>query len=201
MNQHRILFGVGFTLAALGLSACGGSTELPPTAPPVAEAPSAAPAAVAPVATTPPEVTPEPVAEAPAPPKPAKERIVGQWQFDFTGEARAKAEEAAHKKAGKADKDNKKFDAAMKALEAEAATEWIEFTADSTYVSYVGEKPVVKVKYEIAKEEGDTVTMKPTGKDEISKKELKVEIPVTLKGDTLEMKDPKKGVLVFKRKS
>jgi hypothetical protein len=43
--------------------------------------------------------------------------------------------------------------------------------------------------------------MKPTGKDEISKKELNVEIPVTLKGDTIEMRDPKKGVLIFKRKS
>jgi hypothetical protein len=164
----------------------------------VSAVPTAAPT-VEPAAAAPP--APAPVVEAPPPPKPAKERIVGKWQFDFSGEARTKAEEEAHKKAGKADKDNKKFDAAMKKLEAEAATEWIEFTADNTYASYVGDKPVMKVKYEIAKEEGDTLTMKPTGKDEISKKELNVEIPVTLKGDTIEMRDPKKGVLIFKRKS
>ncbi|MDI3291263.1 hypothetical protein QHF83_48590, partial [Polyangium sp. 15x6] len=170
-----------------------------------------------PAETTPPPETaaaaPAPTQAAPAPapepapaPKPGKERIVGQWQFDFSGEPRAAAEADAKKKAGK---DEKKYAALLKEIEDAAAGEWIEFTADSMYVSHVTEKGkdkvILKVKYEVVKDENGAVVMKPAGKDEISKKEMpkELEITITLKDDkTLELVDPKKKMtLVFKRKS
>ena len=93
----------------------------------------------------------------------------------------------------------------MKKVEEAAAGEWIEF-ADSFYVSHVTEKGkdkvVLKVKYDVVKDENTSLTMKPNGKDEISKKELKDEVTVTFKDDdTISMVDPgKKITLVFKRK-
>ncbi|HVK65477.1 MAG TPA: hypothetical protein VM694_13430, partial [Polyangium sp.] len=122
------------------------------------------------------------------------------------GEPRAAAEADAKKKAGK---DEKKYAALIKEVEEAAAGEWIEFTVDSMYVSHITEKGkdkvILKVKYEVAKDENEAIVMKPAGKDEVSKKEMPkdLEIAVTFKDDkTIELKDPKKQMtLVFKRKS
>lgn len=142
--------------------------------------------------------------EAPPPPKAAKEKIVGKWQFSFEGDRKAKAEEEGKKKFAK-EKDTKKLDAYMKAIEDEAAGEWIEF-ADGQYISHVTDKGkdklVMKVKYEVTKDDSASLAMKAVGKDEISKKEHKDEITVTFKDDnTISMVDPKtKTTLIFKRK-
>jgi len=171
-----------------------------PSADPAPTASAANTAAVAPTATP----TATAVVEAPPPPKPAKEKIVGKWQFSFEGEAKAKAEEEGKKKFAK-EKDTKKLDAFMKAYEEEAAGEWIEFV-DGTYVSHVTDKGkdkiVLKIKYEVTKDDNTSLTTKPVGKDEISKKEIKEEITVTFKDDnTITMMDPKKKItLTFKRK-
>jgi len=213
MAKRQLSLVLVSTIALLGVACGGGETpqaDTPPQ-PPVDAKP-------APTETTPPpattEAAPAPTQAAPTPapeqaapaPKPGKERMVGQWQFDFSGEPRTAAEADAKKKAGK---DEKKFAALMKEYEDAAAGEWIEFTADSMYVSHITEKGkdkvILKVKYEVTKDEAGTVVMKPAGKDEISKKEMPkdLEITIMLKDDkTLEMKDPKKKMtLVFKRKS
>jgi hypothetical protein len=225
-GNRRLLVGLVCTIAMFG-AACGGGTppaddatkatpsaepSAAPSAAPTAEpaaTPTAAPSAAPTSAPTTAAATPPP---APAP-KPGKELIVGTWQFDFSGEPKTKAEEDAKKKAGK---DEKKLAALMKEVEEAAAGEWIEFTKDGYYVSHVTEKGkgkdakptdkvILKIKYEITKDEKGAVSMKPVGKDEISKKEMKDlgEIPVTIKDDnTIEIKDPKKKMtLVFKRKS
>lgn len=202
------------SLLTLGIlaAACGGSTPPPEPPPSAPETPSepAAPATPAPTDQAAPAggdaaKPAEPAAAAPTPaPKPAKEKIIGQWQFEFVGEPRTAAEAEAKKKAGK---DEKKYEQILKDIETAAKSEWIEFTADGYYVSHVADKDgkdkvIFKVKYEVAKEEGNTLTMKPVGKDEISKKEIKAEVPVTFKDDnTIDMKDPsKKMTLTFKRK-
>ncbi|WP_170229420.1 hypothetical protein [Polyangium fumosum] len=212
MVKRQLALVLVSTMALLGV-ACGGGeipqadTPPPPppaetTPPPAETTPPPAPTAAAPA----PEAAPAPAPEPAPAPKPGKERIVGQWQFDLSGEPRAAAEAEAKKKAGK---DEKKYAALIKETEDAAAGEWIEFTADSMYVSHITEKGkdkvILKVKYEVAKDENGAIVMKPSGKDEISKKEMPkdLEIAVTFKDDkTIELKDPKKKMtLVFKRKS
>ena len=122
----------------------------------------------------------------------------GKWGFDLmSSDPGKKAEEDIKKKAGK---DEKKLAELTKKITDDAAKEWIEISAD-TYTSYVGDKVVNKAKFEVAKEDGKDVHVKQVGKDEITKKEMKDEMVITVVDDnTIQMKDPKKGVLVFKRK-
>lgn len=208
MNMRRLPFVMLLSVSALAV-ACGDPqpAENPPqpTSTPTAEpAPTAAETA-APTATA--AVTAAPTAtaavEAPPPPKPAKERIVGKWGFSFEGDIKAKHEEELKKKFAK-EKDTKKLDEAMKKLADEAAGEWVEFV-DGAYVSHVTEKGkdkvVLKVKYEVVKEDAGSLTMKPAGKAETGKIDEKMEITIKLVDDnTISMVDPKKGTLVFKRK-
>src|SRR5688500_14584129 len=115
-----------------------GEPPPPEAPPPVAPPPDPAPAKTAEPVAAPEPPKPEPAA-APQPPpaaKPAKERVVGKWQFELTGEARAFHEANVRKKTGK---DEAKFAKAMKEIEEAAAKEWIELTAD-TYTSWVGDK-------------------------------------------------------------
>jgi hypothetical protein len=177
-------------------AACGG--DAPPPETPPAPPPEAEPAAANPAPAPPPPAAPK--KEEP-PPVPAKQKIQGKWAFDLMGsDPGKKAEEDAKKKGGK---DEKKVAALMKKIQDDAAKEWVEFSTD-TYTSYVGEKPVFKVKYEVAKEEGTNLHLKAVGKDEVSKKAVPAadaEMPVTLVDDnTLQMKSGKKGLLQFKRK-
>src|SRR5262249_51031779 len=103
------------------------------------------------------------------------------------------------------EKDQPKRDAFLQKIADEAAGEWIEF-ADGYYVSHVTakgkDKVILKIKYEVTKDESSKLTMKPAGKDEISKKELKDEVSVAFTDEnTIAMLDPKKKMtLVFKRK-
>lgn len=209
MNMRRLPFMMLLSISALAV-ACSDPppAETPPqptTEPAVTAAPTAAETA-APTATAAMTAAPTATAATPPPPpaKPGKEKIVGMWQFSFEGEPKAKAEEAAKKKFPN-DKDQAKRDAEVKKVEEAAAGEWIEFK-DGFYISHVTEKAkdkiVLKVKYDITKDDNTAVTMKPNGKDEISKKELKDEVTVTFKDDdTISMVDPgKKITLVFKRK-
>jgi len=137
--------------------------------------------------------------------KPSKDRIVGKWQFSFEGDVKAAADAEGKKKFAK-EKDTKKFDAFMKEHEDAAAGEWVEFTSD-TYTSHVTEKGkdkvVLEVKYEVVKDEKDSLTAKP-GKDKpkVGKIDAKTEITTKFRDDnTIEMMDPvKKITLVFKRK-
>lgn len=194
---------VALMIVPVWLAACADPPA--PEAPPQPTADHAAATTAAPTVaeTAAPAPTPPPAPE--PPPKPGKERIVGKWQFAFEGDAKAKAEADAKKKFPK-DKDEKKRDDFVKKVADEAAGEWIEF-ADGHYVSHVTakgkDKVVLKVKYEITKDESGKVVMKPVGKDEISKKELKdVEFTVNITDDnTIALVDPKKNMtLVFKRK-
>jgi hypothetical protein len=220
MKANRRMLVALVSLVMLGAACGGGSTpqadspEQPtdtaatPTAPSTPESATTPPANTAPATQAAPPAAAQPQAAAPAAPKPGKERIVGKWQFDFSGEPRAAAEADAKKKAGK---DDKKLAELMKEIEATAGGEWIEFTAppEAQYISHITEKGkdkvILKVKYEVTKDENGTLVMKPAGKDEVSKKDLPkdLEIPVTFKDDnTIEMKDPKKKMtLIFKRKS
>ena len=140
----------------------------------------------------------------PPPARPGKEKIVGQWQFSFEGDPKAKADEAAKKKFPK-DKDQAKRDAFVQKIADEAALEWIEF-ADGYYVSHTTpkgkDKVILRIKYEIGSDDNTKVSLKPTGKDEISKKTVKeVEFAISFTDDnTIAFVDPKKGTLVFKRK-
>jgi hypothetical protein len=185
------------------LAACA---ETPPADPPPQPAATApADPAPPPVVTADPAPPPPQVVEAPPPPKPGQEKIVGQWLFSFEGDPRTRAEDAAKKKFPK-DKDQAKRDAQIAKIAESAAGEWIEFV-DGYYVSHVTlkgkDKVILKVKYDISKDDSSTISMKPTGKDEISKKVVKIdEVSVSFTDDnTIAMLDPqKKMTLVFKRK-
>jgi hypothetical protein len=213
MNMRRLPFVMLLSVSALAV-ACGDPqpAENPPqpTSTPTAEPAPTAVETAAPTATAAATAAPTATAvvEAPPPPKPAKERIVGTWTFSFEGEIKAKKEEELKKKLGAKEKDAAKLDAKVaeeiKKIADEAAGEWVEFK-DGYYVSHVTEKGkdkvVLKVKYAIVKDDTGSVTMKADGKPDVGKMDPKMEVTVTLKDDnTLEMPDPKKGTLVFKRK-
>jgi hypothetical protein len=193
MNTRRLSFGLLFTFAT-ALAACGGEApppETPPPPPPAAPEPPAAPAE--PAAAGPGAEGPAGgKKEEPAPaPKAAKDKVQGKWGFDFSGEVRAKAEEDAKKKAGAADKDGKKFQELMKKEEDKHAKQHMEVSGD-TWTVFDGDKPVMKVHYDIGKDEGSTLTIK-LGKDEVTKKDWKgQELVVSFKDDnTISVPDPK----------
>lgn len=206
MNNRRLSYGLLLALSTALVAGCG-ETPAPevapqPTAAPV-ETPAAPPAAVAPAPA--PAPAPAEPAPAPAPPaKPAKEKFVGKFVQDFQGEVKDAFEADATKKFAK-EKDTKKHDeAAKKAAEAVAQTT-IENTADTHTFSVKG-KPVHTIKFEVAKDEPTSLTIK-LGKDETAKKDLKgAELTITFIDDnTFSMKDPfakdpkKAQTLVFKR--
>lgn len=202
LKQSRV-FGA---LLMFALAAAGCGEPPPPETPPPAEPPPAPTEPAKPAETTaaapPPAATTAAPAAAPAPapaPKPLKERVIGKWQFELSAESRAYHEANIRKKTGK---DEAKFAKAMKEVEEAATKEWIEMTAD-TYTSYVGDKIDAQMKYEVVKEEGNTLTVKPT-RDLVAKKDIKGDMTVAVSlsdESTLVMFDPKKKInLTFKRK-
>lgn len=214
MNMRRLSYGLLLTLATALVAACGDEppkVETPPQ-------PSGSPTAEASAAPTPPSTgsaeatTPPPApsgsAEAQTPPapaaKPAKEKWVGKFAQDFSGEVKDAWEKDNAKKYAK-EKDTKKHDADAKKKADELAQVVIENTGDTHTFSVKG-KPAHKIKFEIGKGDDSSLTIK-LGKDEVAKKDLKgAEITITFKDDnTFEIKDPfakdpkKAQTLVFKR--
>jgi hypothetical protein len=199
MNNRRLSYGLLLTFAA-ALAACGGDP------PPPAETPAPPPAEPAPAAAEPtPPPAPAKVDPPPPPAKPAKEKLAGKFVQDFAGEVKETAEAAAKKAAGAADKDGKKFNAAMQKSQEAVATNQLEISNDTLTWSQKG-KPVHKVKFEVEGAGSPTELSIKLGKDEQTKKDLKgqkVDIKFT-DDNTFSMKDPfaaagKGQTLVFKR--
>jgi hypothetical protein len=202
MNTRRLSFGLLVTLAAIAVG-CGDSTPAPETAP--------QPTSTA-AATTVAEVAPPPVtatAEQPPPPpppppaKPSKEKWVGKFTQDFSGDVLNAADADAKKKAGKADKDNKKYNAAMDKAKAAVADNTIENTADGTVWSTKGK---AKHTMGIKVVSGDDPASLKIQFVKDGKKDLKapIDVSINFKDDnTFEIQDPwaKKNAqtLVFKR--
>jgi type IV secretory pathway VirB10-like protein len=200
MNNRRLSYGLLFSLAAV-IAGCGGEQAEPATPAPTSTEAAPPPPATAAEAAPPPTATAE-AAPPPPPAKPAKEKIVGKWVQDFSGEVQAKADEAAKKAAGKKDPDNKKYNAALDKAKAATADNTLEFTGD-TFTWNAKGKPVHVIKVEMSGTDS-SLSLK-LGKDEKAKKDLKGQaLEITFKDDTtIEMKDPfaKKDpqTLVFKK--
>jgi plastocyanin len=139
----------------------------------------------------------------PPPPKPAKEKFVGKFTQAFDGDVKDAADAAAKKAAGKADKDGKKYNAAMeKAQKAFTdAGSSVENTDKQISWSMKG-KVVHTISYEASGTDANSFTVKllKDGKTDLKGKE----VTITFKDDgTFEMmdpfakKDPKK--LIFKK--
>jgi hypothetical protein len=205
MNNRRLSYGLLLALSTALVAGCGepATPEVPPqpSATPV-EAPAAPPSAAAVVAPAPPAAA-EP-APAPAPAKPAKEKWVGKFAQDFQGEVKDAFEADATKKFAK-EKDTKKHDEAAKKVIETLALNTIENTADTHTFSVKG-KPAHTIKFEVAKDEASSLTIK-LGQDSTAKKDLKgAELTITFTDDnTFSLKDPyakdpaKAQTLVFKR--
>lgn len=196
MKIRRLSYPLFLALTASMAVACGGqdvqtetpaSTEPPPAPAPVTPSPADPTTTPAAGATT--DAAAAPKKEEAPPQKTLREKLVGTWALDFSGETRTTAETEAKKKAGK---DEKKLADLLKKAEETAAKQKFENTAD-TIAAWEGDKAVSKAKYEVVKEEGNTITIKQTGKDEVSKKDAPAtEIAITFKDDnTIELKDPK----------
>jgi hypothetical protein len=205
MNKRRLSYGLLVTLAALAVG-CGESTPAAETpAQPSAEAKAeSAPATTAAAeAAPPPKAEPEP---APPPPKAAKDKWVGSWTQDFSGDVMNAADADAKKKAGKADKDGKKYNAAMDKAKAAVTGNTLDTALDGITWN-VGGKAAHAIKFELVK--GDSpneITVKFT---QDNKKPIKkpIDVTVTFTDDsTIQFKDPfaKKAdaaqTLVFKKK-
>jgi hypothetical protein len=207
MNNRRLSYGLLLALSTALMAGCGDpvTPEVPPqpSASPT-DAPSAPPAAT----TEAPAPTTSATAEVAPPPPPAakaaKEKFMGKFAQDFQGEVKDAFEATAKTKYAK-EKDTKKHDAAMKALVDSLAQTTIENTADTHTFSVKG-KPVHSIKFEVAKDDSGTLTIK-LGKDATTKKDLKgAEITITFTDDnTFSVKDPfakdpkKAQTLFFKR--
>jgi hypothetical protein len=207
MNKRRLSYGLLVTLAAAGLWMVGCDTPPPPAPPPPSATPadSATPAPTQTAAAEPPPAptqtaAPEPP---PPPPKPAKDKFVGKFVQAFEGDVKDAADAAAKKAAGKADKDGKKYNAAMEKAQ-KAFTDMgsmVENTDKQITWSLKG-KTAHTLSYEGGGTDPNALTIK-LGKD--GKTDMKgKEVAITFKDDnTFEMvdpfakKDPKK--LVFKR--
>lgn len=205
MNNRRLSYGLLLALSTALMAGCGDpvTAEVPPqpsASPTDAPAvPSAAVEAPAPTTTAAVEAPPPP-----APVKTAKEKFLGKFAQDFQGEVKDAFEASAKTKFAK-EKDSKKHDAAMKTLVDSLAQTTIENTADTHTFSVKG-KPVHTIKFEVAKDEPNALTIK-LNKDETAKKDLKgAELTITFTDDnTFSVKDPfakdpkKAQVLFFKR--
>jgi type IV secretory pathway VirB10-like protein len=206
MNNRRLSYGLLLALSTALVAGCGepATPEVPPQPTAAPEVPAPPPAALSAAPAPAPVASAEP-APAPAPAaKPAKEKWVGKFAQDFQGEVKDAFEADATKKFAK-EKDTKKHDeAAKKAMEA-VAQNTIDNTADTHTFSVKG-KAVHTIKYEVAKDEATSLTLK-LGNDSTAKKDLKgAEITVTFIDDnTFSVKDPfakdpkKAQTLVFKR--
>jgi hypothetical protein len=206
MSTRRMSFGLLVTLAAGAIAiGCGGSTP-EATAPPqpavTAEAPAPPPTIVAEAPKPAPAVAPEPPKPAP---KASKEKWVGKFTEDFSGDVLSSAEADAKKKAGKKDPENKKYGAEMDRAKASVADNIVENTADTLTWSVKG-KASHTMKYEIVKGDDPSNLAIRFVKD--GSKDLKkpIEVSVTFTGDdTFSFKDPfarkpdAAPTLVFKR--
>lgn len=203
-----------FVVLTASLVACGGAQEEPKTAESTVTATKVeTPEAPPPTTTT--EPPPEKKEEPPPPPKKktAKEVVTAEgavFMFSLADSPDAKklADETCEKSAKK---DEKKLEACKKDAETAAAGEGIRFEKDDKgdwwWISFGKEKDkeVVynKVKFKIALEADEKLTLAPEGKDAGKKpmktlpKEVVVDVPDE---STVVMSDPKKGKLIFKKK-
>jgi hypothetical protein len=204
MNKRRLSYGLLVTLAAAMMAACGGDADQPA----VPAQPSATPADTgAPVATAEPTPPPQPTAEPappPPPPKPATTKWAGNYVEDFSGDVKDAADTAAKKAAGKNDKDNKKYNAAMDKAAAAVATNTLVAASDTLTWSVKGKAAHT---YKITAKGDDPATFTMTISAD-GKKALKtpLDVQITFTDDnTFNMKDPsakdqtKAQNLVFKR--
>ena len=172
-------------------------------APPQPSASATAEPAPAPTAVV--EVAPgdrrRPSRPLPPPAKPSKDKWVGKFVEDFSGDVLNAADADAKKKAGKKDPDNKKYNAAMDKAKAATADNTLENTADgSVWMAKGKAKHTMGVKVV----SGDDPASLKIQFVKDGKKDLKapIDVSVTFKDDnTFEVKDPfaKKADLVFKR--
>lgn len=212
MNIRRLSYGLLLTTAT-ALVACGepaqpetpqGGTTTASDATTAAPTPTVAETAT-PVPTA--TATATATAEAPPPPAPkqAKEKLIGKFAQDFSGDVKDAADAAAKKAAGKADKDGKKYNAAMeKATKAFNDNGSAIENTDKTLTWSIKGKPAHSVTIEIGASDPGTVTIKlmKDGKADLKGREVAITFS---DDDTFTMmdpfaKDPKKAQkLVFKR--
>ncbi len=160
MNKRRLSYGLVVTLAASDVVAgFGDATPAAETAPQPSAAASAEPAPTHdgrrrgdPRLLLP--------SRPPPPPKPAKEKFIGNFTQDFSGDVAAAADVDAKKKAGKNDKGDKKYNAALDKAKGLVALSTLETAVDGLTWSVNG-KPVHAVKFEIVNgNEPGSVTVK-----------------------------------------
>lgn len=201
---------VGLAAALALVVACGGTKEPPKEGTTVTATKTDGPGE-APTTTSTEEKKPEPKVEAPKK-KTAKEVVTAvgaEFMFSLADSEGAKklVDEDCGKKAKK---DDKKLEACKKDAEIAGSLEGIRFEKvkdDWFWISFGREKDKEiifnKVKFKIANEADDKLTLTPEGKDEGKRamktlpKEMVLEVPDE---STVAMSDPKKGRLVFKRK-
>lgn len=206
MNNRR--YGLLVTLAASAfIAACGDSTPPAESAPQPSATASAepAPTTTATAEATPPPEPPKPAEPPPPPPKPAKDKWAGKFVQDFSGDVFNAADADAKKKAGKNDKDNKKYNAALDKAKALVGGNVLETAVDGITWSVNG-KAAHTIKFELVKgDEPNSLTVKFV---QDNKKPIKKPIEVSVSftdDDTISFKDPfaKKAdsaaTLVFKR--
>jgi len=197
MNQRRLSFGLLATLVTAAFAVgCGDSQPEAAAAPQPTTVASADPApSAAPDPTPPPTATPDPT----PPPKPSKDKWIGNFQQDFSGDVQTVADAAAKKKAGAKDPDNKKYNAVMDKAKAVIAANTISNTADGSVWSTNG-KPKHTMGVTIVKGDDPSALAIQFVKD--GKKTLKtpIDVAITFTDDnTFTVKDPwaKRDPLTF----
>jgi len=111
--------------------------------------------------------------------------IVGKYAFVWDGARKAEVYAELEKKLSGAE-----LDAAKRDADKEAAESWIEFGADGTFRSYIGDKEIATQAYAVEAEDDDSTVIAMKGKTARIRflGESKIVIP-----------DPGKGELTFER--
>lgn len=215
-TQNRYLTGLLMSLS-LAAAACGGSA--PPAETPASTTEKAAPTA-APVAKAEPAPAPEAKAAAPAAdtnstrsgrePREILELKDNVFFFSFEeSDAKTAAEASCTKQSGG---DPKKQAACMSKARAEFEGDGLRFTQDKAgdwWWSVVKRKGktlsnVHKIRYQYGDQAGNSVAIKPEGKDEGSGRwskppsEVKFEVPTEYR---IVVQDPKHGKMVYEAKN
>jgi hypothetical protein len=125
--------------------------------------------------------------------KPVYENLSGRWKFVYDEARRASVEAELATKFS----DPAKLAAAKKEAEEEAEASEIEFTADRVYVSRIGSEEILRSGFtERPAADGQSLLLKSTSLLGRLKGEIAI---VFFDANTIVMKDPRKGDLVFRR--
>jgi hypothetical protein len=122
------------------------------------------------------------------------DNLIGSWKFVYDDARRASVEAQLAKEIS----DPQKLEAAKKEAEEEGDASAVEFTKDQTYISRIGKDEIFRDTFEVKPSDDGRALV--TTSNSLLHRMMRAEIRIEfIDADTIAMKDPKKGDLIFRR--